>query len=626
MYHSTLRALLVVCASTLIAPLMPCNVASAATYTVGPSGTYRQFSGLPTLSPGDIVEVEGGATYDAVWFRDDGSPADPIIIRGIRSSGGDRPVISGGANTLHLEGDNYVVEGLDITGGSSRCVYHHADNIVIRDVVIHDCPAHGLLGADNDSGSLLLEYSEVYGCGAGGGRHQIYMSTDQIAHPGSVFRMQYCYVHDGNGGNGIKSRAERNEIYYNWIESSFYHEIELIGPDPGGTPVAEDANIEHSDVVGNVIVKGGLNPDHYVVRFGGDGTGQTNARYRFVYNTVILAPGSAGVFRLFDGIESLEAHNNVIFQTGAGDAQIVRDRDASWVGGTRRVAGSNNWLVSGVGARDIPPEWTGTIRGADPMFEAGSTYDYRPASGSPLIDAADPSPSAVAGYEFPRPLALPLFHPPQRILMSPGTAVPRPMVGTGLDIGAFEFGSGPPITVDAGPGGVDAGPTGVDAGPAGVDAGACTPSCGARACGDDGCGGSCGSCAAGLSCSGAGACECALTTCGVACVDVASDPDHCGGCDMACGATEVCSMSACSADCAGGLTTCDRACVNTDADNLNCGACGFVCGDEEACESGSCRAPDVESGGCGCHAAGDRPGGFAVLGLGLALLFVRRRG
>ena len=52
-----------------------------------------------------------------------------------------------------------------------------------------------------------------------------------VAHPGSVFRMEHCWVHDGNGGNGVKSRAERNEIYYNWIEGSYYHELELIGPD-----------------------------------------------------------------------------------------------------------------------------------------------------------------------------------------------------------------------------------------------------------------------------------------------------------------------------------------------------------------------------------------------------------
>ncbi len=48
--------------------------------------------------------------------------------------------------------------------------------------------------------------------------HQIYMATDESAHPGSVFRMQFCYMHDGAGGNNVKSRSERNEIYYNWIE------------------------------------------------------------------------------------------------------------------------------------------------------------------------------------------------------------------------------------------------------------------------------------------------------------------------------------------------------------------------------------------------------------------------
>ena len=145
-----------------------------------------------------------------------------------------------------------MLENLDVSGGSSRCYYHHGHAIVMRDSVVHDCPRQGILGADNDSGSLTLERVEVFGSGGGDRDHQIYMATDEVAHPGSVFRMVGCYVHDGNGGNNVKSRAERNEIYYNWIEGGFYHELELIGPDPAGG-VPEGQAREDSDVVGNVL-------------------------------------------------------------------------------------------------------------------------------------------------------------------------------------------------------------------------------------------------------------------------------------------------------------------------------------------------------------------------------------
>jgi len=566
--------------STLI--LVPAT-ALAETYSVGPSGDYRQLDELPTLAPGDVVEVEGGASYDPIWFQDDGAPGDPIIVRGIRSGSGERPRLEGGTNTIELSGDHYVLEGFDITGGSSRCVYHHAHDIVIRDVVIHDCPSHGLLGADTDSGSLLLEYSEIYRTGEGDRRHQVYMSTDQIAHPGSVFRMQFCYLHDGNGGNGVKSRAERNEIYYNWIEGSYYHELELIGPDPGGTPVTEDAHVEHSDVVGNVFVKNGVNPGHWVVRFGGDATGQTNARYRFVHNTVILAPETAGVFRLFDGIESLEAHNNVIYATGSGDPQIVRDAEAEWVGGTRRVAGSSNWLIEGAGERDVPAEWTGTLRGADPMLESIAGGDLRPVEGSPLIDAADPSPMAVSGYDFPSPEAAPRFLPPTRTLLAVGSAEPRPMAGEGLDVGAFEHGSGPPVMpADAGP-------------PPMSDAGVCEPACGAAECGDDGCGGSCGDCAAPL----------------------------------------VCAAGACSDECGAGTTECSGECVDVQSDSRHCGGCDVACAREQTCVMGACAAPPardagpgatMSSGDCSCRAAAARsPAGAWMLALLAGLLAVRRR-
>jgi hypothetical protein len=366
--------------------------ANAATYTVGPGETYEQIAELPPLSAGDIVEIVGGNTYDAFELYDSGDPGLPITIRGIRV-GGERPIIDGGVNTVAINANHYVVEGLDITGGSARCFYHHGDDIVFRDSVVHDCPAHGILGADNDSGDLTLEYVEVYGCGNGDGQHQIYMATDEVAFPGSVFRMQFCWVHDGNGGNGVKSRAERNEIYYNWIEGSYYHELELIGPDPGGASDGwtEEMAREDSDVVGNVLVKSGDNAEFSVVRFGGDATGQSWGRYRFVNNTVIVASADAAVFRLFDGLESVEAHDNVFYGAGGDGVRLMRQVEAVWAGG-EAFAGSFNWISEG--SVEVPTAWTDTITGADPGLVDGDPadgLDLFPLETSPLTKVSDPS-------------------------------------------------------------------------------------------------------------------------------------------------------------------------------------------------------------------------------------------
>lgn len=494
------------------------SLAHAATYRVGTSADadFRQLSELPALGPGDLVEIEGdleytgGVVFDFAW---DGTAAMPVTIRGL-GTGASRPRIVGGMNTIELQGDHYVLENLDVSGGSRRCVFHHADDITLRDSVVHDCARQGILGADNDSGSLTLERVEVHHAGGGTQDHQIYMATDELAHPGSVFRMIGCWIHDANGGNNVKSRAERNEIRFNWIEGAYYHELELIGPDPAGG-VPEDTAREDSDVVGNVFVKRGTNEAFAVVRFGGDGTGQSLGRYRFAFNTVIVAPGStAAVFRLFSGLESVEMHGNVFAMRGGGAVNLLREVEAEWVRG-RLVAGTNNWVSTG--STNVPPEWTGTITGADPGLVAIAALDgidVRPsAMTSAVVDVGLAPPPAFTASPFDRPL--------ETFDQSPthGTGtVPRPLVGT-IDLGAYEFGTAPPPSdagvapdaavppdVDAAvppdldaavPPGVDAAlmavdaaiPPGVDAGPlpdarsSAADAGAAAPSdgCGCRA-------------------------------------------------------------------------------------------------------------------------------------------------
>lgn len=426
--YETMRSIAFVLAA-VAAPSM------AATYQVGssrPHATLQALFSAVTLQPGDIVEVDPGSYPGGVILTRSGTAAQPIVIRGLRDGGGNRPLLSGGGNTFEFRrADHVVMEGLEFTGGSSRCVFVHAHDVVLRDLLVRNCPAQGILAADQHTGNLTLEYSEIRNSGAGSGQHALYIQSDEVSNPGSVFRMRFNYVHTGTGGNLLKSRHERNEIHYNWFEGAWFHELELIGPDPfeqlpGWTPGMAR---EDSEVLGNVIVHSTpLNPSPFgaVMRLGGDGTGESNGRYRVVNNTFIIN-GNANpttVFRLFEGLESVEAHNNVIWRSSAGELRIERTVEAIWAAGSRRVAGSNNWINTG--ANFVPAEWTGTLTGANPAFLNAGGHDYRPAPGSPLLAAGNGTPTSPPAWPFPSPTALPQFLPPIRAWQAPGSAVSRP--------------------------------------------------------------------------------------------------------------------------------------------------------------------------------------------------------
>ncbi|APR85086.1 Hypothetical protein A7982_10435 [Minicystis rosea] len=415
------------------------RAAAAATYAVGPGRPHPDLQSVaPLLKPGDRVELDGAATYRGDLILDAAGTKDAKITIVGKRINGLRPILAGGVTTVEVRANHYVLEGLEIKGGSARCFFHHADDVTLRDSVIHDCPSHGILGADSDAGSLTLSYVEVYRCGRGDQSHSIYMATDEEEYPRSVFRMEHCFIHDSTGGNSVKSRAERNEIYSNWIEGALYHELELIGPDGAERKRAR----EDSDVVGNVIRKAGRG---YAIRVGGDGTGETNGRYRFVNNTIVLARGARAVFRLFDGLECIQMHNNAIAHEGGGPVHVVIEEQVHWAAGRPVITGSNNWIP--MGSSGVPPTWARTLAGRDPGFV--SDVDLRPAAGSPLIGAGTAAPEQPPRFEFPAPLSAPRALPPLRTLERVGTARSR-LRGT-IDIGAFSYGDPTPPKVDGAP-------------------------------------------------------------------------------------------------------------------------------------------------------------------------------
>jgi len=133
---------------------------------------------------------------------------------------------------------------------------------------------------------------------------------------------------------------------------------------------------------------------------------------------------------------------------------------------------------------------------------------------------------------------------------------------------------------------------------------ACTGGDNNKQCGDDcvdlmtnpeHCGACNMACAQGETCN-EGKCEgpsCASpeVSCLGECVDLMTNTSHCGGCEQPCAADEVCVNGACSVDCPGGWEVCGDVCVDTQADINHCGGCDKPCGEGEECASGVCQCP-----------------------------------
>lgn len=186
-------------------------------------------------------------------------------------------------------------------------------------------------------------------------------------------------------------------------------------------------------------------------------------------------------------------------------------------------------------------------------------------------------------------------------------------------------------------------------------AGACVPDCAGKTCGDDGCSGNCGECAAGLVCQTLlGTCD---TTCTPACAGVACGDDGCGGSCGECGPGLACSLQGqcgCAPDCAGktcgddgcggscgecagGVCSLDGACVCLpDCTGVECGdndGCGGSCGEcpallGEACNvAGSCECAPIDCTGraCGPNGCGGTCGAGCPDPPGPAMLFCNTR-
>ena len=117
----------------------------------------------------------------------------------------------------------------------------------------------------------------------------------------------------------------------------------------------------------------------------------------------------------------------------------------------------------------------------------------------------------------------------------------------------------------------------------------CSPNCGGKACGDDGCGGTCGTCASGKNCSGGSCVGCSPNCAGRECGD-----DGCGGTCGSCQAGRACASGSC--------VGCSPACSGKECGDDGCGGSCGSCDSEKTCQSGVCKTASTggKPDGDGC--------------------------
>ena len=93
--------------------------ANAITYHVGSSGEYTTIQSVISLVvPGDIVLVDGDATYSSeVTLTNSGTKIAPITIQGVKING-KRPLLAGGTGQygFNVTADYYIIDGFESAG------------------------------------------------------------------------------------------------------------------------------------------------------------------------------------------------------------------------------------------------------------------------------------------------------------------------------------------------------------------------------------------------------------------------------------------------------------------------------------------------------------------------------
>jgi hypothetical protein len=224
------------------------------------AGPERYFDSLTeafsALADGDTLTIRDGS-YPGPWTITESD----ITIRAESRRGVELTnSVSVSHGIINYSGDNVTVDGIifrdAFNGHNAAGIWANAG---YGDLTIKNCTFdnndNGILTGDKGNGDtdITIESSEFRKNGTGTGQaHQMYIGTGT-----ERLTVRYCYIHDSNSGQGIKSRAKSNYILYNRItdETDGNYNIDI----PYGGPLW---------VVGNIIEQGNGSDNEVMMTYG----------------------------------------------------------------------------------------------------------------------------------------------------------------------------------------------------------------------------------------------------------------------------------------------------------------------------------------------------------------------
>jgi hypothetical protein len=460
-------------------------------FQVGPSaGQLSSLDQVPweTLGAGDTVRIFHRPTPYSGKFviTANGTAAAPVRVCGVRSSAGERPIVTGanavtrktlvygGTSSAAIQESRSVImikanqvswthypthvqiDGLAIrsahpnykytdTNGAIKtytdfgaCIWiDRGQNVTLADNEISDC-TNGIFSKSTEDGdfavtkNVRIAGNYIHGNGIVGAElmHNSYMQASGIVYEFN----HYGALRSGARGNAIKDRSVGTIVRYNRIEGGA-RAMDLVEAEDFATAARADPAYRTTYVYGNKISKSGDTGSF--IHYGGDHIGsEYNNRKGTLYffNNTIYATGSgaAYLFQLSTTEERAEVWNNVFYFAPSVTYPSLRTSQEVSAGLTSGgiVNLGINWVNTATADSDPYHPVAGQLIGlANQIRGTAAPIDVTtllPLAGSPVLNVAQPQLSAVSA------------HPVNFQLDTAQRPVGRTVVGTGMDLGAME--------------------------------------------------------------------------------------------------------------------------------------------------------------------------------------------